>query len=157
MDDLAIARALHVIAVVMWIGGVSFVTMVLLPSIRRRDGGDGGGGGVDLFEALESPFARQSRITTLIAGLSGLYLIYRLDAWDRFLDPAYWWMHGMVLIWVLFSLMLFVFEPWFLHAWFRRRAEAAPAATMSLIQRLHIILITLSLIVVFGAVTGVHG
>jgi hypothetical protein len=137
----------------MWIGGVSFVTMVLLPSIRRR----GEGSGIDLFEALESPFARQSRYTTLIAGLTGLYLIYRFDAWDRFLDPAYWWMHGMVLIWVLFSLMLFVFEPWFLHAWFRRRAEAAPQATMVLIQRLHIVLIILSVIVVFGAVTGAHG
>jgi uncharacterized membrane protein len=36
MDDLAIARALHVLAVVMWIGGVSFVSMVLAPAIRRR-------------------------------------------------------------------------------------------------------------------------
>jgi uncharacterized membrane protein len=152
MDDLAIARALHVIAVVMWIGGVAFVTMVLLPSIRRREGA----GSHELFEALESPFARQARVTTLIAGLTGFYMVWRLDAWDRFMDPAYWWMHGMVLIWALFTLMLFVLEPWFLHAWFRRRAAVAPAQTMALIQRLHMVLITLSLIVIFGAVFGAH-
>ena len=152
MDDLGIARALHVIAVVMWIGGVAFVTMVLLPSIRRRGGADGHA----LFEALESPFARQARVTTLIAGLTGLYMIWRLDIWDRFVEPAYWWMHGMVLIWLLFTMMLFVFEPWFLHAWFRRKAEAAPEATMALIGRLHMVLITLSLIVVFGAGAGAH-
>ena len=33
MDDFIIARALHVLAVLMWIGGVAFVTMVLFPSI----------------------------------------------------------------------------------------------------------------------------
>ena len=35
MDQLAIARALHVLAVVLWIGGVGFVTTVLLPAVRR--------------------------------------------------------------------------------------------------------------------------
>ena len=152
MDNLANARVAHVIAVVMWIGGVSFVTMVLLPSIRRREEGSA----LNLFEALESPFARQARATTLIAGLTGLYMVWRLDIWDRFAEPAFWWMHGMVLIWALFTLMLFVLEPWFLHAWFRRKTEAAPAQTMALIGRLHMVLITLSLIVVFGAVAGAH-
>ena len=36
MDEIAIARALHVFAVVIWIGGVSFVTTALLPAVRRR-------------------------------------------------------------------------------------------------------------------------
>jgi hypothetical protein len=60
------------------------------------------------------------------------------------------------LVWALFSAMLFILEPWFLHAWFRRKAEAAPIAAMALIQRLHMVLITLSLIVIFGAVMGAH-
>jgi len=37
MDDLAVARALHVLAVVIWIGGVAMVTMVVLPSVRCGD------------------------------------------------------------------------------------------------------------------------
>ena len=35
MSDLAFARALHVLAVVFWIGGVAMVTTVLLPATRR--------------------------------------------------------------------------------------------------------------------------
>jgi hypothetical protein len=34
MDDVTIARAIHVVFVVLWIGGVGFVTTVLLPAIR---------------------------------------------------------------------------------------------------------------------------
>jgi hypothetical protein len=30
MDDIVIARALHVLAVVHWIGGVAFVTLIVL-------------------------------------------------------------------------------------------------------------------------------
>ena len=80
MDDLAIARALRVLAVVLWIGGVAFVTLVLLPSIRRRQNG----AALDLFKALESPF-----YTTLIAGLTGFNMVHRPDVWDRFDDPAW--------------------------------------------------------------------
>ena len=37
MDDLIIARALHVLAVVIWIGGVAMATTVVLPAVRRGD------------------------------------------------------------------------------------------------------------------------
>jgi len=35
MDDVTVARALHVLSIVLWIGGVGFVTTVLLPGVRR--------------------------------------------------------------------------------------------------------------------------
>ena len=35
MNEVTIARVLHVFGVVLWIGGVGFVTTVLLPAIRR--------------------------------------------------------------------------------------------------------------------------
>ena len=34
MDDVTIARAFHIVFVVAWIGGVGFVTTVLLPAVR---------------------------------------------------------------------------------------------------------------------------
>ena len=40
MDDLALARALHVLAVVIWIGGVSMATTVAIPAVRRGDLGE---------------------------------------------------------------------------------------------------------------------
>ena len=68
MDDLALARSLHVVAVVLWIGGVGFVTTVLLPAIRRLTAPEER---VAFFDAIERRFAWQARATTLIAGLSG--------------------------------------------------------------------------------------
>ena len=35
MDTIAFARVLHVLGVVLWIGGVAMVTTVLLPAVDR--------------------------------------------------------------------------------------------------------------------------
>jgi hypothetical protein len=37
-------------------------------------------------------FARQARISTPVVGLTGFYMVYRFDLWDRFRSSAYWWM-----------------------------------------------------------------
>jgi uncharacterized membrane protein len=151
IDDISLARALHVVAVVVWIGGVGFVTTVLLPAIRRLKGAEER---LAFFDAFEHRFSQQARITTLLAGLTGLYMLIRLDLWDRFLAVSFWWMHAMVLVWLLFTVMLFAAEPLFLHRWITARARAAPASTFRLVEWLHRILLALSLLTVFGAVAG---
>jgi uncharacterized membrane protein len=147
MEDVTIARVLHVLSVVLWIGGVAFVTTVLLPAVRRL-------GGLDKWMAR---FAWRARISTLLAGLTGFYMLSRLDLWDRFLSDRYWWMHAMVRVWLLFTLMLFAAEPLFLHRRLLARAKAEPVATFRHVERLHRILLTVSLITVLGAVAGSHG
>ena len=154
MTDIVIARVLHVLAVVLWIGGVSMVTTILLPAIRRSYPAP------DRFAAfhiLEARFARQARLTTLIAGLSGFYMAWRLDLWDRFRSTDFWWMHAMVLTWLIFTLMLFVLEPWFLERTLARRAASAPEATYHVLEWLHRALLALSLLTIAGAVAGSIG
>jgi uncharacterized membrane protein len=154
MEDFFVARVLHVLGVVLWIGGVAFVTMVLLPAVRRmREPAER----VAFFESVETGFARQARATTLLTGLSGFYLIHKLGAWERFADAHYWWMHAMVLVWAVFTLMLFVLEPLWLHRWFRQRAQRDPEGTFTLIVRLHWILLGVSLVTIAGAAAGSHG
>jgi uncharacterized membrane protein len=154
MEGAVIARVLHVLGVVLWIGGVAFVTVVLLPAVKRlREPAER----VELFEKVEAGFARQARVTTLVTGLSGIYLVQRLGAWDRFTDLHYWWMHAMVLVWGLFTLILFVLEPLWLHRWFRERAQRDPGGTLAIIARLHWLLLAASLVTVAGAAAGSHG
>ncbi|WP_432474043.1 hypothetical protein [Amphritea sp. HPY] len=148
------ARALHVLAVVLWIGGVAFVTTVLLSAVKQLAGKEQR---LELFETLEGRFALQAKITTLVTGLSGFYMLYYLDAWERYLQPQFWWLHLMTLVWLLFTLVLFVFEPWFLHRWFREQALRDSDATFRKIHRMHRILLSLSLIAVAGGVAGAHG
>jgi len=153
-DEASIARALHVFGVVLWIGGVGFVTTILLPAVQRmKDPKDR----VAFFEAIESRFAWQARGTTLLVGASGFYLVYIWDLWDRFTQISYFWMHAMVFVWVLFSVVLFVAEPLFLHRWFLTRATQKPVETFRIIQRMHWLLLVVSLATVLAATMGSHG
>jgi uncharacterized membrane protein len=154
MDDVTIARAIHVLAIVFWIGGVAMVTTVLLPAVQRFKSAEER---VAFFERVERRFAWQARVTTLIAGVSGFYMVDRLGLWTSFFSIEYWWLIAMVSIWLLFTAMLFAAEPLFLNRWFEERAKLAPESTFVLIQRLHWVLLILSLITIFGAVAGTMG
>jgi uncharacterized membrane protein len=149
-----LARALHVISVVTWIGGVAFVTTVLIPSLKKiTDGNDR----LELFEQLEGKFGFQAKIATLITGVSGYYMLESMNAWDRYLHLQFWWMHMMTFIWIVFTLVLFVLEPLFLHQWFREQATNNSDNAFAWLHRMHVVLLTLSMLAVLGAVAGSHG
>ena len=154
MEAFSLARVLHVLAVILWIGGVAMVTTVLIPAIKKLKSKEEQ---INTFEQIEGRFAFQAKITTLITGITGFYMMYELDAWDRYLDYRFWWIHAMTLIWVLFSLILYVLEPFVLHKVFRRYAEKNPTGTFNFMHRVHWILLALSLITTAGAVAGSHG
>jgi len=112
--------------------------------------------GMALFAAVEGRFKSQARFVTLVTGLSGMFMLPWMHAWDRYLDPAFWWVHLMTFIWLVFTLALFVLEPFFLSRKLRDRASQNPGNTFSLIHWMLRILLILSLIAIFGAVAGVH-
>lgn len=154
MDDITIARALHVLAVVHWIGGVAMVTMVVLPMIAHLPEPDRR---LALLEAIEHRFAPQARVSVTLAGLTGFYMTWRLDAWSRFGEPGYWWMDAMVLVWALFTLILFIVEPLGARARGRHPVKRDPDATLARMQRFHWVMLTLSAVTVGAAVLGAHG
>jgi uncharacterized membrane protein len=153
--DLAIARIVHVLAVVVWIGGVGFVTTVLMPAVRR---GSAPEDRLAAFIAYEERFAWQARIAVALAGLSGLYMIWRLDAWGRFAAPQLWWMHAMVCLWAVYALMLFAIEPLVLRRRLARAiADGESSPLFDRMERFHQVMLAGSLVTVVGAVGGSHG
>jgi uncharacterized membrane protein len=152
MDDLVIARVVHVVAVLMWIGGVAFVTTVAMPAIRQKYDAQAR---LSAFHALESGFSWQAKIWVLLAGASGFWMTWRADLWGRFTDMQYWWMWAMLLIWAIFSLMLFVLEPLFLHK--RMVASPYPGRDFRRMEIIHRVLLAGSVVATVGAVGGVHG
>jgi len=149
-----LARALHVVGVVLWIGGVAFVTTTLIPSLRKMPDTEKR---FALFEQLEGKFAFQARIVTLVTGLTGFYMLEYMDAWERYQHVQFWWIHLMTLIWLIFTLVLFVLEPLVLHRRFKKLATQNSDRAFAMLHRMHKILLLLSLIAVFGTVAGVHG
>lgn len=152
--EITIARILHILGVVFWIGGVAMVTTVILPAVRKMKSKEER---LETFERIEGRFALQAKVFTLLTGLSGFYMLYELNAWGRYLDATFWWVHAMTFVWLLFTLILFVLEPFVLHRLFRKKAMEDPERTFKWVHRAHWVLLLLSLVTILGAVAGSHG
>jgi uncharacterized membrane protein len=153
-NNFVIARTIHIVAVVLWIGGVGFVTTVLLPALRKTQNAEDR---LKLFETLEGKFSFQAKITTFLTGASGIYMLHVMNAWYRYTMPQFWWLHLMTFVWVVFTLVLFVFEPLFLHKWFHEQAKKDSEKTFLIVQIMHIILFSLSILAIIGGMAGSHG
>ena len=153
IDDIELARALHVLFVVHWIGGIAFVTLVALPLARSQ--GDARKGWA-LFEAIENRFAAQVRWSIPLAGAAGFWMTWRLDLWNRFAEASFWWMHAMVALWALFMLMVFVVEP-VAHRRLAATAARDPAPVLKRLWRTHLILLAAAGVTIVGAAAGAHG
>ncbi len=152
-DDILLARALHVLLVVHWIGGLAFVTLIVLPLARSHPRAEAG---LALFDGVERRFAAQLRLTMPLAGAAGLWMTYRMELWARFLDPHFWWMTAMLGLWLFFMLMLFVLEP-LLHARFEERAKRDPLPVFRKMIVLHAFLLACAALTILGTVAGAHG
>lgn len=87
MEYLTFARVIHVLSVVVWIGGVSMVTTVLIPYISKLKNSEDK---LALFEKIENKFSTQARVTTLLTGLSGFYMLQITDGWSKLISFNFW-------------------------------------------------------------------
>lgn len=154
MDVIAMARAIHVLGVVVWIGGMAMVTAVILPAIGR---GELGRDPRKAFHAIERRFVWVARSAVLLVGISGFYMASMLGIWSRFRSAGFWWMHAMVCLWLLFMIILFVAEPFFLHRHLEQWWRQSPQAVFAWLRRAHWVFLGVALVTIFGAVAGSHG
>ena len=152
MDSFTFARVIHLLAILLWIGGVGFVTMVVMPAIRRTENPEQR---LSAFHRIEDGFSWQARIWVLLAGASGFWMIWKGDLWYRFAEPSAWWMTAMVVIWLIFMVMLFIIEPLFLHT--HMETSNTPDVDFKRMELMHRILLSASLITFVGAAGGAHG
>ena len=154
IDDLALARAIHVLALVHWIGGLAVVTTIVLPRARALPNAKEA---IAAFEAFERRFASQVRISILLAGLSGAYMLTKLDAWNRFQYASFWWLDLMVAVWMLFALMVYVLEPLLIHRLFHEFALRNKDRAFAVAIRLHVVALIISTFAIGAGVLGAHG
>ena len=156
MLDVKIAIALHVFGVIGWIGGLTFVTLVVLPLLRSGKFGDIQTG----FHLIEGRFAPQVKVAVIVVGAAGLWMLYRLNMWvflyDYHLWPHYWWIPAMILYWSWFVLMLFVLGPSGLLKKIMKGAGQNEAKAWARLHIIHGILMLLGWLIVLGAVFGNH-
>jgi transposase len=111
-----------------------------------------------VLEAVERRFVWQARLATLLVAASSFYIVDRLDLWDRFRHLEFWWMHAMILLWLMiFTFFLFVAEPLAARMHRNQRARAASTGRLALMQWLHWVLLLLSASTILAAVAGSQG
>jgi uncharacterized membrane protein len=154
LDWIAAARAVHVLSVVHWIGGLAVVTTIVLPNARRAENSVSA---LNVFESFELRFAAQARWSVALAGTSGGYMFAETYGWDGLFEPSLWWIHLMMAVWITFILMLFVFEPMLLHDLFRRFALKQPDRAFSFAIRLHWLALAASAVTIAAGMMGAHG
>jgi len=109
------------------------------------------------FEAYERRFVAQVRLSILLAGLSGFYMLNKMQAWERLLDPAFWWLMLMVAVWAVFALMVFVLEPLVVHRLFHNYALRDKERAFALAIWLHAVALTVAVVAIAAGVLGIHG
>jgi uncharacterized membrane protein len=153
IDDLALARAIHVLALVHWIGGVAAVTTIVLPGARRCPTAQEA---LAAFETFERRFAAQVRISILLVGLSGAYMLTKFG-WTLLQYASFWWLHLMIAVWTVFAIMVYGLEPLIIHRLFHEFVLRDKDRALALAIRLHAAALVVSAFAIGAGIMGAHG
>lgn len=142
-----ILLGIHLLAVVWWVGGVAMVTATLLPIVNRLPGPER----IQRIRELEHRFANQARVAVVLVGITGFWMLGLTGGLARLQFAHGWWIDLMLLVWVLFTVMLFVAEP------LRLPAKIGLIHKPRVFLILHAVLLTLALAAIFCGVVGARG
>jgi uncharacterized membrane protein len=99
-----IVLIIHVLSVVLWIGGVAFATMIIFPTIQRIEDPIAR---IQTFLGIERRFSRFAKVYVVIAGLTGILLFFRWGGFQGF-GGVYLFMVGFkFFVWLSFFVLLF--------------------------------------------------
>lgn len=154
MMDIVLALIIHFIAASLWVAGVGMLVYKLLPEIRnstppwKR---------LAAFYAIETRFAWPARAVVIASGVTGFFLMFRMDMWSRAHDDGMWWMHTMIFTWCLVFSMIYVIEPVWLNKYLDSRAQTDAEGAFRLVEMVHRTLAGLSVLSILGALAGSAG
>lgn len=158
-----IALIIHVLSVVVWIGGVAFVTMITFPMIQR---GSSSLEQVMMFQGVEHRFSKIAKVMVIMAGLSGLYLIYgkygfilrrTLENGFNFknLSVGVW---IMIIVWAFYASLLFGLEKIIFKKLFSTPTgeQVDTGKTFKILQGFHWVVLGLSFLAIAAGIWTAH-
>ena len=142
-----IALIIHVFSVVIWIGGVAFVTMITFPMIRRSENSLEQ---VLMFQGVEHRFSKVAKVMIVFAGLSGLLLVR-----EKGFSFGVWLMMGL---WTVYASLIFYLERLIFKKLFFRPSEKELDAkkVFFALQVFHWIILTLSFTAIAAGIWTAH-
>ncbi len=150
---IPILTAVHVAIVVLWIGGVSFVTIVIFPMLLET------GDSLEkvlMFQRVESVFARQARYYAWVAGITGFLLLYMKGLHSLLFTKDTIGISIMVIAWAFYTFVL-TFEKRIFKIIFGDPNKYDPAKIFVLLSRFHWIILGVSFAAILFGVWAGHG
>ena len=99
---------IHILTVILWIGGLGFITILILPMVVKMPDALQK---VLLFQRIEHRFAPIARYYTVIVGVTGVSMFFILDLTSIVFTKEGMFLLIMIAIWVFWVVMLFGLEP----------------------------------------------
>jgi uncharacterized membrane protein len=142
-----IALIVHLISVVIWIGGVAFVTMITFPMILRMEKSLEQ---VMMFQGIEHRFSKIAKVLVILTGLSGLYLIY-----EKGLSTGVWIMIGL---WAVYASLLFGLEKLIFSKLFSQKPgeQHDTKKVFNILQTFHWFVLLMSCIAIGAGIWTAH-
>ncbi len=141
------ALVIHVVSVLIWIGGVAFVTMITFPMIQRA------GSSLDqvlMFQGVEHRFSKIAKVMVVLAGLSGFYLLY-----EKGLSAGVW---IMIFVWAFYASLLFGLEKLIFKKLFSAPSgeQLDTKKVFNMLQVFHWFVLTLSFLAIAAGIYTAH-
>jgi uncharacterized membrane protein len=150
---LPLLIAIHVLGVVIWIGGVAFVTIIVFPMIVRMEDSMEK---MIFFQGVEHRFARIAKLSVFIVGVTGAWLLQITGEWGilfklQGLGPTL-----MLIVWAVYVFIL-LFEGKIFKALFSGKAQMDTAQVFRHMATFHWVVLGLSLLATGIGVWAGHG
>ena len=153
---------IHLLTSILWIGGLGFITILILPMIVKMPDALQK---VLLFQRIEHRFAPLARYFTAIVGASGFVMFYLMDLGDVVFEEEGRFLLFMIIVWIFWVIMLFGLEPLIIKRVLDGMAKQEEVMgrkleiedVFNLMNKLHWVLLTLSLSAATSGAIFAHG
>jgi uncharacterized membrane protein len=149
----ALAVALHVAAVVLWIGGVGFVTIIVFPMLMRMEDPLET---VLAFQRFEKKFGLHAKVYLWVTGISGALLLYLTGKHQALFSAHTLGITLMMAAWLLYLAAL-TFEKRIFGRLFGGARDIDTKKVFKILNVFHWFMLGLSLLAVFLGVWQGHG
>ncbi len=150
---VSILTAIHVLGVVIWIGGVAFVTMIVFPMLTKMENSIEK---VLFFQGIEHRFAKIAKISVAVVGLTGAWLLYETGEWRILFSMAGIGPTLMLIVWTCYLLVL-LFEGKIFSMLFKGKTGQDADKVFGLLSGFHWVVLSLSLLAIGVGVWAGHG
>lgn len=151
---LGAAIVVHVLSLIWWIGGLAFLTAVEFPALRYLPDESER---AEHFRRIEAASRPQVRIALVLSGLSGIALLWGLNAWKWLEQVRFWWLDAMIIYWLVFALLLFVLEPTVMLERLTSNGRGGSVRARRHLHQLHMVLLVVAFIIIAVAAACSRG